>query len=98
MVESQFFFFEQKTAYEIVAKWCPLTWQAFMDYHFHAAHLSRLEMVVLQAITSGNTDEAVRQAAAFGWLERGEKGLKRNRERGEFEEKLKGLSLGVPWK
>src|SRR5205085_5901791 len=83
---------------EIVKRWCPYTWEAFMDYHFNSEHLSRLEMEVLAAITSGKTAEATAKAESFGWLIRDEKGLKRHRERNEFEAKLSGLGLLPPWK
>ncbi len=83
---------------EIVKRWCPLTWDAFMDYSFNAAHFSHLEMQVLRALTSGNPAEAAANAEKFGWLIRDEKGLKRHRERNEFEEKLVDLGIAAPWK
>jgi len=83
---------------EIVSKWCPAAWEAFMDYSFHSTFLSRLEVEVIQAVAAGKMDEAIQRAQKFGWLERGDKGLKRNRERGEVESKLKMLNLPVPWK
>ena len=83
---------------EIVKRWCPYTWEAFMDYHFNAAHFSRLEMEVITAIASGKPDEALAKAQSFGWLTRDEKGLKRNRERAEFEAKLDELGMLAPWK
>ncbi len=83
---------------EIVKRWCPYTWEAFMDYHFNAAHFSRLEMEVITAIASGKPNEALAKAQAFGWLTRDEKGLKRNRERAEFETKLDELGMLAPWK
>ena len=83
---------------EIVKKWCPFTWEAFVDYRLKASSLSRLEFDILQALASGNKDLALARAESFGWLERGEKGLKRHRERAEMEAKLIVLNLPVPWK
>ncbi len=83
---------------EIVKRWCPYSWEAYMDYHFNAEHLSRLEMEVLGAIASGRIVDAVAKAQEFGWLIRDDKGLKRHRERNEFEEKLNDLGLQAPWK
>ena len=83
---------------EIVKRWCPYSWEAFMDYHFNSEHLSRLEMEVLAAITSGKPTEALAKADSFGWLIRDDKGLKRHRERNEFEVKLSELGLQPPWK
>ncbi|NIW78534.1 MAG: FAD-dependent thymidylate synthase [Calditrichae bacterium] len=83
---------------EILAKWCPITWEAFLDYRFNAVSYSGLELQVLQALNSGNTIQAMELAEKFGWLSHREDGtLKRNRERIEFEEKLKNLNLKVPW-
>jgi thymidylate synthase (FAD) len=83
---------------EIVNRWCPYSWEAFMDYHFNSEHFSRLEMEVMAAITSGKADVALAKADAFGWLIRDDKGLKRHRERNEFEGKLSELGLQPPWK
>jgi thymidylate synthase (FAD) len=84
---------------EILAKWCPITWEAFLDYRFNAVSYSGLELQVLQSLNSGNMKQALELAEKFGWLSRREDGtLKRNRERIEFEEKLKDLNLAIPWK
>ncbi|MFN2427671.1 MAG: FAD-dependent thymidylate synthase [Candidatus Binatia bacterium] len=83
---------------QIVAKWCPFAWEAFLDYQFHSVGLTRLEQAVIQAVSTGGKDAALAAAKDFGWLERGEKGLKTNRERSECEAKLADLGLGVPWK
>ncbi len=84
--------------HEIVSRWVPLTWQAFLDYHIGATSLTRLERGVLQAITAGHPDEALRLAESFGLLARGADGLKRNRERAEMEAKLAEFGVEVPWK
>ncbi len=85
-------------AHEIVARWCPLTWEAFCDYQLNAMQLSALEVEVIRALNAGDTGEALRAAAAVGLLARGPSGLKRNRERSELEAKLRKLKLGIPWK
>jgi len=82
---------------EIVRKWVPFTWEAFLDYHFNSLHLSSLEIQVLQAIGAGNQKEALTRAENFGWLEKSGKSLKRNRERAEFEAKLRLFNLPTPW-
>jgi thymidylate synthase (FAD) len=82
--------------HEIVNKWCPFAWEAFLDYRVNSAHLTRLEMEVLTAMTQGNSAKAIELAKSFGWVkESGE--LKRNRERTEFEDKLANLGLKAPW-
>ncbi|HYF52212.1 MAG TPA: FAD-dependent thymidylate synthase [Planctomycetota bacterium] len=83
---------------EIVARWVPHTWEAFMDYRMNATYLSKQEFALLQELCAGRPDAALKKAEGFGWLNRDEKGLKRHRERTEFEAKLKELNLKAPWK
>jgi flavin-dependent thymidylate synthase len=83
---------------QIVAKWCPFAWEAFLDYQFHSVGLTRLEQAVIRSASSGDRAAALATAKQFGWLERGEKGLKTNRERAECEAKLADLGLEIPWK
>jgi thymidylate synthase (FAD) len=83
--------------YDIVSKWCPLAWEAFLDYQFHSLQLSKLEQAILRALAAGNRDEAVRLATEFGLLAHGPDGLKRNRERTELEEKLRQFNVTIPW-
>lgn len=82
---------------EIVAKWCPLTWEAFIDYRLQATSLSRLEIEIVRLTSSGDITAAVDFARSLGWLEPGKDGLKRNREREECEAKLQQLGIRVPW-
>lgn len=73
---------------EILAKWCPLTWEAFLDYRINAVSFTRLEYEIIQDIYSGNFDNALSLSKDFGWVkEDGE--LKRNREREEFRSSSK---------
>jgi thymidylate synthase (FAD) len=83
---------------EIVSRWCPVTWEAFMDYRFNATGLSALEFELLKIIISGDRESALQKAKSFGWLEYDGEKLKRNRERAEFEQKLAEFGLEVPWK
>jgi len=84
--------------YDIVAKWVPFAWEAFLDYQFHSVGLTRLEQELIRTVSSGDHAAALAAAQRFGWLERGEKGLKANRERTECEAKLADLGLAIPWK
>jgi thymidylate synthase (FAD) len=83
---------------EIVAKWCPITWEAFLDYRMNSMVLTGLEIEIVEAIAAGDVEHACKLAARYGWLDFGKSGLKRNRERDEFEEKLERLNLSVPWR
>lgn len=84
--------------YEIVSKWCPIVWQAFLDYHMGQLNLTKLDLEIISALGSGDKARAMSLATEFGWLKRGEKGLKRNRERNELEDKLRRLNLPIPWR
>lgn len=82
--------------HEIVAKWCPAVWEAFMDYRVNSNSFTRLEMEVLTAMTQGDNEKAVSLGRSFNWLDDTGK-PKKNRERAEFEDKLSGLGLKAPW-
>jgi thymidylate synthase (FAD) len=83
---------------QIVARWVPVAWEAFLDYRRRATELSRAEAAVIAAIAAGNAPAALRLAEAEGWLPRAADGaLKGNLERAEFEEKLSALGLKTPW-
>ena len=59
--------------------------------------LTRLDREVMELVTRGDAEGAVKKAEELGILSRGEKGLKRNRERSELESKLKQFGLSIPW-
>ena len=82
---------------QILRRWCPVAWEAFLDYHFQSAHFSRIEMDILSAIGGNDAAQAKVLAAKAGWLQQGQDGYKRNRERTEFEMKLKQLNMKKPW-
>jgi thymidylate synthase (FAD) len=90
--------YAQTIGHQIVSKWCPITWEAFLDYSVHSVSFSRLELEILSAMGAGQTAQAVSVAEKFGWLKYENGSLKHNRERAEFEEKLVSLNLGVPWR
>lgn len=84
--------------YKIVSAWCPFAWEAFLDYRFHAPKYSRIEQAILQAILSGSPDAAVEIAIKHGFLSTDGSAMKKNREREEFEDKLRILGAAIPWK
>ncbi|MGE0430689.1 MAG: FAD-dependent thymidylate synthase [Planctomycetota bacterium] len=84
---------------QIVARWCPIAWQAFLDYRRGAVVLTRIEREVLHASSSGDRERAMQLAREAGWLDTGETGkLLRNRERAEAEEKFAQLGVTAPWR
>lgn len=83
---------------QIVAKWVPVTWGAFLDYRRKAIRFSRAEAAVVAALAAGDRDAAIARATEEGWLPRGEDGrLRGNLERAELEGKLLTLGLRPPW-
>jgi thymidylate synthase (FAD) len=84
--------------HEIVSRWCPLSWEAFLDYYVNANIFSRLESEIVAAISAGDQQEAINLAKKNGWLNIKDGRLKRNRECIELEEKLNKLNTPIPWK
>jgi thymidylate synthase (FAD) len=83
---------------QIVSRWVPLAWEAFLDYRFHGQSLSQIETAVIAAIGGGQPQEASAIAQDRGLLAYGEDGQpKRNRERAELEAKLRQFNLPIPW-
>jgi thymidylate synthase (FAD) len=82
--------------YEIIAKWCPAAWEAFLDYQLNSVHLSVIEAEIVREIAAGSKSNAITLAKKHGLIaESGE--LKKNIERYELEEKLKKMGIPIPW-
>jgi len=84
--------------HEIVKRWCPLAWEAFLDYGVNASSLSRLEIEIIKALHAGKPASAIELARQFGLLPPPGQELKRNRERDDLEAKLTSLNMPIPWK
>jgi thymidylate synthase (FAD) len=83
---------------QVVARWVPVAWEAFLDYRRHAVQLSRFEAEMVAALASGDPGRAFAVAVGRGLLARGEVGrLKPNYERREVEERLRELGWTAPW-
>jgi len=83
---------------QVVSKWVPLVWEAFLDYQRHGMHFSRIEQEVLMALIGGSPERARAIAESNGLVQPGKNGgLARNREREELETKLRRFGLAVPW-
>jgi len=70
----------------IVATWCPLAWEAFVDYSLESLVLSKIDKEIIAMIGGGHAADAVSKAQALG-----------KRERNELEAKLEILAIDVPW-
>lgn len=83
---------------EIVAKWVPIVWEAFLDYRRNAVHLSSVEARIILALNSNDREEANQIATSSGMVNRRPDGsLAANRERAELETKLLQLGFTPPW-
>ena len=83
---------------QIVARWVPIAWQAFLDYRVRATVLSGLEGRIIQALAAGDARRAAELVEEAGLLERTQEGaVKPNFERREIEEKLQRLGWKAPW-
>lgn len=83
---------------EIVSKWCPLAWQAFLDYRFNAKTFSSIEFDIIRHVAAGKMEAAVHAAVEAGLLLADRTPPKRNREREELEQKLEQMNLPIPWR
>lgn len=82
----------------IVSKWCPMAWEAFVDYQQDVLSLTNFETELVAVMVRGDTEAAIEMARNSGLLARGTSGWKANRERDELETKLLRLQLPVPWR
>ena len=83
---------------DIVARWTPIVWEAFLDYRKNAVQLSGIEAKIVSALVSGDHGAAQAIAAAHGFLERRSDGsLKSSRERSELDAKLALFGLSPRW-
>jgi len=84
--------------HQIVRNWCPITWEAFLDYRMESLALTRLDLGVIYRLIAGDAAGAITAAQSADLLEEGDKGWKRNREREELESKLLRLGFDIPWR
>ncbi len=83
--------------HQIVAKWVPLTWEAFQDYRLNAMHLTAIDNEVIRHLNANEPDAAIEFLKGKNMLNYGDEGLKSNRERSELEAKLESLGFALPW-
>jgi len=91
---------------QVVSRWVPLAWEAYLDYRAGGLLLTRAEREIAACLNAGRRHEALQIAEQAGWLRRradpppgasGSAPLRRNRERIEAEAKLAALGLTAPW-
>lgn len=73
---------------KIVARWVPLTWDAFQDYQVQGISLSRHEVDLIRFMVTDDPDGYLDYMVLIDWHDSNGKPKKRCRELREFEEKL----------
>ena len=81
---------------EVVARWCPIAWEGFLDYRMNGTQLSATELAVISALGRGKPSEAIAAARAAGLLA-ADDALTNSRERTELDEKICLLGMTPPW-
>ncbi len=81
---------------EIIKRWVPLTYKAFIDYMIEAMTFSGLEIKVITEMILGNSAKVKELYKEFGWIKGDGAKNANSRELFEFEEKLEKLSLPFP--
>jgi thymidylate synthase (FAD) len=82
---------------EIVNLWCPLAWEAFVDYRLKSVNLSRIEVEIMRALVEGRPVDAIKNAGSCGFLKSDGTPVPKSRERVELEAKLLAFGLRAPW-
>jgi thymidylate synthase (FAD) len=83
---------------EIVSRWVPIVWEAFLDYRRNSLVLSSIEREIIAALAASDPGSALAIAKTRGLLSLTDTGeLMPNRERAELDEKLESLGLVPPW-
>lgn len=83
---------------EIVKRWCPITWEAFLDYRKHGFGLSAMEISLIRECVSGNSKRVKELAIELGLLVQKEGKWSSTLELREMEAKLEALNIKPPWK
>jgi len=83
--------------FDIVKKWCPITWEAFEEYRLNSIDLSSFEIEVIKQIFSGNHREIRRICLQRKILLNNYDPNPKSRERIELETKLIKLGINIPW-
>lgn len=76
---------------EIVRRWCPIAWQAFVDYRLKALVLTRIEKELIGQLSKNRRGEPCRYGQRLACARQARP--KHHREREELEKNLEQLSL-----
>ncbi len=88
--------YAQIIGYKIVSVWCPIAWQAFLDYSVNAMQLTHLDWEMIQAIQAGDSQKISELSIKHRFVSKNGN-RRRSRERDELEVKLEKLNIPIPW-
>lgn len=84
--------------HQIVSKWVPMVWEAFLDYRLNGMTLSGTETYYLTLLNSGKKEDLFGEMQDKGWLKTHGDSFKLSREGEEFSAKLEKMGISIPWK
>ena len=79
--------------YEVVSRWCPLVWEAFLDYRFNAITLASFEIELVNEIINNREQEVKSSLLRLNLITTTKKGIKVTNEGQEFLVKVERLGL-----
>jgi thymidylate synthase (FAD) len=82
---------------EIVQKWVPLAWEAFMDYRHGSVSLSSDEVEVLSLLNDGRKEDVDRMLLEAGFTVKEGDSVKPTLEGRELAGKMKRMGMEIPW-
>jgi thymidylate synthase (FAD) len=82
---------------EIVSRWCPVVWNAFLEYRHSSVQLSASEIRIVRSLTVGGEAAALQEALAIGLIVSSDQVSTASRELLELRHKLLVLGLPASW-
>jgi thymidylate synthase (FAD) len=82
---------------EVVSRWCPIAWEAFLDYRVNSLSFSDPEVACLGPLMAGDREGAVTAAIERGLLRERDGERRPTREGQELAAKLARFGLEAPW-
>ena len=82
---------------DIVSKWCPAAWSAFLDYRQNSIQLSAPELAIVRALMHEGPTAAIEIATSLALLTQKDGSNKPSRELLELRTKLISIGLPAEW-
>ncbi len=81
----------------IVKKWVPLAWEAFLDYRLNSLTLSSEEIKITRMLINNEINQALNIMMKNRMIVKANNKWKKTVESQEFEQKLKVMGIQIPW-